>query len=108
MPVPADLSPSLSLGLGSLAILLIGALIGTAGFAVTVGRRQTRRITEFTERLADSTDATDLVESSGIDDPRLRASFGRLAERLTEAWTLATIDPLTGVLNRQALLARLD
>jgi len=108
MPVPADLSPALSLGLGSLAILLIGALIGTAGFAVTFGRRQTRRITEFTERLADSTDATDLVESSGIDDPRLRASFGRLAERLTEAWTLATIDPLTGVLNRQALLARLD
>ena len=108
MPVPADLSPALSLGLGSLALVLIGALIGTAGYALTVGRRQTGRITDFIERLADSIDATDLVQSSGIDDPRLRASFGRLAERLTEAWTLATIDPLTGVLNRQALLARLD
>jgi len=108
MPIHIDLSPSMTLAIAGLAVAVIGALLGTAGYAVTIGRRQTHRIAELTERLVGARDARHLVEAEGIHDPRLRASFGRLAERLTEAWTLATIDLLTGVLNRQALLARLE
>jgi diguanylate cyclase (GGDEF)-like protein len=104
----ADVPPALTLVLLALAVGLIGALAGTAGFAVTYGRRRVRRIAELTERLVNGTDARHLVEAEGIDDPRLKVAFGRLAERLTEAWTLATVDLLTGVLNRQALLARLE
>ncbi|MHB8673737.1 MAG: bifunctional diguanylate cyclase/phosphohydrolase [Candidatus Limnocylindrales bacterium] len=100
--------PDLTLAVAGLAVGFIGALIGTAGYALTVGRRQTRRIARLTERLVAATDARHLVGAQGIEDPRLRASFGRLAERVTEAWTLATVDPLTGVLNRQALLTRLE
>jgi len=91
-----------------LAIALIGALLGTAGYAATVGRRQFRRLAELTEILATATDLTASVDTRRLDDPRLRAGFGRLAERMGQAWTLATVDLLTGVLNRQALLARLD
>lgn len=91
-----------------LAVALIGALLGTAGYAATVGRRQLRRLAELTEVLATATDLTALVDTNRLDDPRLRAGFGRLAQRMGQAWTLATVDLLTGVLNRQALLARLD
>ncbi len=90
-----------------LAVALFGALIGTAGYAATVGRRQVRQIVQLTERLSTATDLTGAVDT-GLDDPRLRAGFGRLAERMGQAWTLATIDLLTGTLNRQALLARLE
>ena len=68
-------------------------VLGTAGFAATVGRRQIAPDHRHHRGLADSIDATDLVESSGVDDPELRAAFGRLAERISEAWTLATVDP---------------
>ena len=61
-----------------------------------------------TERLATATDLTAMVDTGKVDDARLRAGFGRLAERMGQAWTLATVDLLTGVLNRQALLARLE
>jgi diguanylate cyclase (GGDEF)-like protein len=108
MLILPDVSPGLALAIGACVVCLVGALIGTAGFALTFGRRQTRRIAGLTDRLVTTTDARHLVEAGGIDDPRLRASFGRLAERLTEAWTLATVDVLTGVLNRQALFARLE
>src|SRR6185312_8455931 len=77
MLLPADLSPALSLIIGAVAAGILGAIVGASGYAVVVGRRQTRRLT-------------------------------RLADRMTEAWTMATMDLLTGVLNRQALLARLD
>ena len=39
--------------LAILAVALVGALVGTAGYAATIGRRQMRRIVELTERLAD-------------------------------------------------------
>ncbi|MEA2537963.1 MAG: hypothetical protein QOF11_2197 [Chloroflexota bacterium] len=94
--------------LAILGVALVGALLGTAGYAVTIGRRQLRQVLEMTERLATATDLTQAVEIGPVDDARLRAGFGRLAERLGQAWTLATTDLLTGTLNRQALLARLE
>ena len=94
--------------LAILAVALVGALLGTAGYAATVGRRQMRRIIELTDRLATGIDLTGTVDTGKVDDARLRAGFGRLAERMGQAWTLATVDLLTGALNRQALLARLE
>ena len=94
--------------LAILAVALVGALVGTAGYAATIGRRQMRRIVQLTERLANTTDMTAALDTGAVDDARLRAGFGRLAERMGQAWTLATIDLLTGALNRQALLARLE
>jgi len=108
MLLPADFSPALSLIIGAVAAGILGAIVGASGYAIFVGRRQTRRLTRLADRLMNSTDARDLVRSSGIRDGRLRSSLGRLAERMTEAWTMATMDLLTGVLNRQALFARLD
>ncbi len=67
-----------------------------------------RRIAELTEILASGADVSGGIDTARVDDPRLRAGFGRLVERMGEAWTLATVDLLTGVLNRQALLARLE
>ncbi|HEX5148024.1 MAG TPA: diguanylate cyclase, partial [Candidatus Limnocylindrales bacterium] len=78
------------------------------GFAFTVVRRQTKRTTALLDLLASATDARHLANADGIHDPRLRAAFNLLAERLTEVWTLATVDQLTGVLNRQAVLTELD
>ena len=37
--------------LAILAVALVGALVGTAGYAATIGRRQMRRILELTDRL---------------------------------------------------------
>ena len=102
------ISTSTTLILAILAIGFIGALVGTAGYAATIGRRQMRRIAELTEILASDADLSGGLDTARVDDPRLRAGFGRLAERMGEAWTLATVDLLTGVLNRQALLARLE
>jgi len=104
----AHLAPETVMTYAAVAIGLIGALLGTAGFALTGVRRQTRRVTELMDRLASSTDARHLANADGIQDPRLRASFGQLAERLAEVWTMATVDQLTGVLNRQAVLTELE
>ena len=108
MAFPDDLSPALSLVIGAVAAGVLGAIVGASGYASVVGKRQTRRLTKLADRLMNATDARDLVRGSGIRDTRLRSSLGRLAERMTEAWTMATMDLLTGVLNRQALLSRLD
>ncbi|MEA2609481.1 MAG: hypothetical protein QOJ75_1724, partial [Chloroflexota bacterium] len=87
---------------------LVAALLGAAGFAATAVRRQTRRAANLMNLLASATDARHLAKASGIRDPYLRASFQQLADRMTEVWTLATVDHLTGVLNRQAVLANLE
>ena len=108
MPQLAPLAPEMMLTYLAIAIALIGALLGTAGFAFTVVRRQTKRVTKLIDLLTSSTDARHLANAEGIHDSSLRASFGKLAERLTEVWTLATVDQLTGVLNRQAVLTELE
>ena len=108
MPNFADLAPEMATTYLTVGILFVVAVLGAAGFASTIVRRQTRRVTKLIDLLASGTDARHLVKAQGIHDPHLRASFGRLAERLTEVWTLATVDHLTGVLNRQAILADLE
>jgi diguanylate cyclase (GGDEF)-like protein len=108
MPDLSNLAPEAAMTYAAVVIALVGALLGTAGFAFTVVRRQTRRTAELLDLLASATDARHLAGAKGIEDPRLRSSFGQLAERLTEAWTLATVDHLTGVMNRQSVLAELE
>ncbi len=92
----------------ALVILLVGAMAGTAGYATTMGHRQIRQIARLTERLAAASDPRDLVATENLRDERLRQGFDRLAGRIAEAWTLATMDFLTEIPNRQALLTRLE
>jgi diguanylate cyclase (GGDEF)-like protein len=108
MPTFADLAPEMTLTYLIVGIALIAAVVGAAGFAMTVVRRQTKRVANLMDLLTSATDARHLAKADGIHDPHLRASFGQLAERLTEVWTQATVDHLTGVLNRQAVLATLQ
>ncbi len=103
----ADLSPGTASTYLLVGIAFVAAILGAAGFALTVVRRQTRRIVNLMDLLGSATDARHLATAEGIRDRKLRASFGHLAERLTEVWTQATVDHLTGVLNRQAVLAHL-
>ena len=94
----------------SLLIALIGALAGSAGFAAFVVRRQHRRIATLAERLTAAHDEESLaaIDARRISDPRLRAAFADLSDRVADTWRLATIDPLTGIANRQAVLDRVD
>jgi diguanylate cyclase (GGDEF)-like protein len=96
-----------ALGLG---IALIGALAGTAGFSALVVRRQNRRVAALAEHLTQAQDEGELIalDAHRIRDPRLRSAFAALADRVADTWRLATIDPLTLVASRQAILGRLD
>ncbi len=102
-----DLPPIVIAELTLVLVALAGALVGTAGFAFLVAGRQTRRIARLIARLAEADDPVNAVDPRGIRDRRLRASFDTLATRLASTWRLATIDHLTGILSRQAILARL-
>lgn len=97
-------------GTVALAIGLIGALAGTAGYAALVVRRQNRRLASLAERLTRAADEGELValDAGHIADPRLRAAFRQLADRVADTWRLATVDPLTGIANRQAVLSRVE
>lgn len=101
---------SLTLVAAGIAIALLGALVGTLGFSALVVRREQRRLAGLTERLAAAAEAAGdvVLAADEIRDPRLRAAFRRMGERLADTWQLATIDPLCGIPNRQTLLARLD
>lgn len=93
-----------------LVLALIGALGGTFGFSAFIVRREHRRLAALAERLAVAGGDARLVgaDARRIEDPRLRGAFERLAERVGATWRLATVDPLTGIANRQAVLARLE
>ena len=93
-----------------LVAVLIGALAGSAGYALVVERHQNGRVAKLAERLARAADEGSLValEAERIADPRLRLAFAQLADRVADTWSLATVDPLTGIANRQAVLARLE
>ena len=89
-----------------LAVALIGALAGSAGFAFLVVGFQNRRLARIAERLAraEADNPVLAAEAMRIRDPRLRAAFGALAERVAQTWEQATVDPLTGIANRQSVL----
>ena len=93
-----------------LVIALIGALAGSAGFAALVVRRQNRRTANLVDRLARAADEGELValDLERIDDARLQSAFRRLADRVAGTWRLATVDPLTGIANRQAILSHVE
>ena len=78
-PPLLDLPPGLQAFVGLIAMLLIGALAGSAGFAATVHRRQMRRIARLTERLATGAERGELTVGREIQDPALRASLEQLA-----------------------------
>ncbi len=88
-------------------LIVLGAIVGAALFALTIQRRQLRRLARLTERLAHGTEPVDASSEGRIRDPRLRESFEQLAIRISQTWTLATQDMLTEVANRQYLLTRL-
>src|SRR6476469_4448937 len=94
----------------TLSIALIGALIGAAGFAAFVVSLQNRRIARIAERLAraDADNPVLAAEAARIRDPRLRGAFEELAGRVAQTWVQATVDPLTGIANRQAVLSRVE
>ncbi len=94
----------------AVALAVVGALAGTAGFSALVVRRQNRRVASLAERLATAGEDSAAIadEARRIDDPRLRRAFQQLAGRVAETWQLATIDPLTGIPNRQNVLTRVD
>jgi diguanylate cyclase (GGDEF)-like protein len=94
----------------TLAIALIGALIGAAGFALFVVTLQNRRIARIAERLAraDADNPVLAAEAGRIRDKRLRGAFEELAARVAQTWVQATVDPLTGIANRQTVLSRVE
>jgi diguanylate cyclase (GGDEF)-like protein len=104
------LDPTTSVLVIALLVALAGALAGTAGFAVLVVRQQNRRLTALAEHLTEAQDEGSLVaiDARRIGDERLRAAFQALADRVADTWRLATIDPLTGIANRQAVLDLVD
>jgi diguanylate cyclase (GGDEF)-like protein len=93
-----------------LVAALIGALAGSAGYALVVERHQNRRVAKLADRLSRAAAEGQLValEAERIADPRLRTAFSQLADRVADTWSLATVDPLTGIANRQTVLARLE
>ena len=108
--VPTPLTVLTDILVLALVIALVGALAGTAGFAAFVVRRQNRRLAVLAEHLTNAADEGALVaiDADRIQDPRLRAAFRGLADRVADTWRLATVDPLTGIANRQAVLSRVD
>ena len=94
----------------ALVVALIGALAGSAGFAIFVVRRQDSRVARLVERLRDAADDAALadIDANRVTNPRLRAALAGLSERVADTWRLATVDQLTGIANRQAVLTRVD
>jgi diguanylate cyclase (GGDEF)-like protein len=95
----------------TVVIALVGALIGATGFAAVVVTLQNRRVSRMAERLARADGGATPVtpgELARIRDPRVRSSFETLALRVGQTWTQATFDPLTGIANRQTVLARVE
>lgn len=94
-----------------IALVIVGYLValgGAAGYGLLLRVRR-RRLAAHLERLADADgEALRTLAAVRVRDASLRGPLERLTARLTATWQLATTDELTGILNRQALLARLD
>lgn len=99
-----DLTQTVPLAFAPL-LLLLGFSIGLLLAAVLV-RSQTRGIGMLADRLAAGTAIE--PDEVALSEGRLSASLRRLATQLNGVQALATTDPLTGVLNRQAIFRVLD
>jgi diguanylate cyclase (GGDEF)-like protein len=89
------------------ALLLFGAFLGAILFELTVGRYRTRGLAKLARQLA-SDDVTGVPGSVRLYDRRLTRTFEHLASRLAGVQAMATVDQLTGLLNRQAILTVLE
>jgi diguanylate cyclase (GGDEF)-like protein len=99
-----------ALALALILVALVGALAGAAGFAFLVVRPQSRRLVRLMGYLASAQDEASLVglDAGRIRDARVRSSFEALAGRVALTLVQATVDPLTGIANRQAILRLVD
>jgi diguanylate cyclase (GGDEF)-like protein len=86
----------------------LAMFVGAVGYALLVRRRETTRIVRLTEHLADDPTLLRTPDAIRVRDRRLRNAYLRLGETMAETWTLATVDKLTEVLNRQVVLHRLE
>jgi diguanylate cyclase (GGDEF)-like protein len=104
----ADPALTIETVVAAVVIATIAAIAGSAGYVALIGRRDVGRTVRLVDRLSAADPAAlDSRELGRIRDRRLRRSFERLARHLAEARTLATVDVLTQVLNRQAVFVRL-
>ena len=89
--------------LPALALLGLGAIFGALAFSVTVGRLRARSLARLADRLASATGET-MVGRIRVPDRTLSQSLERLASRIEAVEGMATTDPLTGAMTRQACL----
>ncbi|MEX1169751.1 MAG: diguanylate cyclase [Chloroflexota bacterium] len=92
------------------AVAIAGAVVGAALSAVVlfiVVRLRLGRLVRAAERIADGDYTIAVSARGGGLDTRLARVINRLAESLADTHDRATIDRLTGVYNRQALLSEL-
>lgn len=92
------------------ATAVAGAVIGAAVSAVVlfiIVRVRLARLVRAAERIADGDYTIAVSAGGGGLDTRLARAINRLAESFADTHDRATIDRLTGVYNRQALLSEL-
>ncbi len=106
IPPPAWAGTVEHLVLIAAAGAVVGASIATIVLTVLMGVRLWRLV-QATERIADG-DFTIAIQARGRGlDRRLARAVNRIAEAMADTHDRATIDRLTGVFNRQAILAEL-
>jgi diguanylate cyclase (GGDEF)-like protein len=92
------------------AVAIAGAIVGAALSTVVLFalvRLRLGRLVRAAERIADGDYTIAVTAGGGGLDTRLARVINRLAESLADTHDRATIDRLTGVYNRQALLSEL-
>jgi diguanylate cyclase (GGDEF)-like protein len=92
------------------AVALAGAILGTTLSAVVLFalvRFRLGRLVRAAERIADGDFTISVTARGGSLEKRLARVINRLAESLADTHDRATVDRLTGVYNRQALLSEL-
>jgi diguanylate cyclase (GGDEF)-like protein len=106
IPAPAWAGTVEHLVLVAAAGAVVGASIATIVLTVLMGVRLWRMV-QATERIA-AGDYTIAIHAHGRGlDRRLARAVNRIAESMADTHDRATIDRLTGVFNRQAILAEL-
>jgi diguanylate cyclase (GGDEF)-like protein len=110
--VPSALNSWIDEGLRSVVAAIAAGVVGvslTSVLVATWSRQRLRRIIKVAERLAQGDfGATLLVpESGGGSEARLARAINVIATSMAATTDAATVDKLTGVSNRQTLLASL-